>query len=84
MKKRCGVTGLVSKKTEAFYPGFNQRVEAATSSYSATDKFLQYIYSMLVAKNHQMIQSRCLVHEFSFTDILFHSILYGCRFLLLL
>ena len=24
---------------------------------------------MLVAKNHQKIQSRCLVHEFSFTDI---------------
>ena len=44
-------------------------MEAATSSYSATGKFLQYIYSMLVAKNHQKIQSRCLVQEFSFTDI---------------
>ena len=44
-------------------------MEAATSSYSATGKFLQYIYSMLAAKNHQKIQSRCLVQEFSFTDI---------------
>ena len=44
-------------------------METATSSYSATGKFLQYIYSMLAAKNHQKIQSRCLVQEFSFTDI---------------
>ena len=27
-------------------------VEAATSSYSATEEFLQYIYSAFVAKNH--------------------------------
>ena len=50
-------------------------MKAATSSYSATSffaiEFLQYIYSVLVAKNHQKIQSRCLVHEFSFTDIFF-------------
>ena len=35
----------------------------ATSSYSVTDKFLQYIYSVLVAKNHQKIRSRCLVYS---------------------
>ena len=34
----------------------------ATSSYSATGEFLQYIYSVLVAKNHQNIRSRCLVY----------------------
>ena len=44
-------------------------MEAATSSYSATGKFLRYIYSVLVAKNHHKIRSRCLVHKFSFADI---------------
>ena len=29
---------------------FNERVEAATSNYSATGKFLQYTYSVLVAE----------------------------------
>ena len=55
--------------TEALYAELNEIVEEATSSYSATDEFLQYIHSVLVAKNHQKIRSRCLVHEFSFTDI---------------
>ena len=60
MKKKYWGTGLVSeKKTEALYPELNGRVEAATSSYSATDEFLQYIYFVLVAKNHQKIRSRC-------------------------
>ena len=84
MKKKCGGTGLVSEKTEPLYAELNERVEAATSSYSATRKFLQYIYSMPGAKNHQKIRSRCLIHEFSFTDIFFNSILYDCGFLLLL
>ena len=43
--------GLVSEKTEALYAELNERVEAATSSYSATGEFLQYIYSVLAAKN---------------------------------
>ena len=59
-------TVLISEKTEALYAEFNQRAEAATSSYSATGDFLQYIHSLLVTKNHQII---CLVHEFSFTDV---------------
>ena len=54
-----GGTGLVSEKTEALYAEPNERVEAATSSYSATGEFLQYIYSVPVANNHQKIQSRC-------------------------
>ena len=60
-------TGLVSEKMEALYAEPNERVETATSMYSETGDFLQYIYSVLVAKNHQKIWSRCLVHEFSFT-----------------
>ena len=75
-------------------------MEAATSSYSATVEFLQYIYSMLEDKNHQTIRSICLAHEFFFTDIFqrnwFQSSfikekffvaafnLYWCGFLLLL
>ena len=47
-----GGTGLISEKTEALYAELNERAEAATSSYSATGAFLQYIYSVLVAKNN--------------------------------
>ena len=70
MQKKYRGTELVSEKTEALFAELNQRVEAATSSYSATGEFLQYIYSMLVDKNHQTIRPRCLAYEFSFTDIL--------------
>ena len=38
-RKRNGDKGLVSEKTEAFYAELNKRVEAATSSYSATGNF---------------------------------------------
>ena len=31
--------------------------------------FLQCFYFVLVAKNHQKIQSGCLIHEFSFKYI---------------
>ena len=61
--------GLISEKTEALYVELNERAEAATSSYSAPGDFSQYTYSVFVAKNQKKIQSRCLVHEFSFTDI---------------
>ena len=82
--KKYWDTGLVSEKTEALHAELNETVEAATSSYSATNKFLRYIYSVLVAKNHHKIRSRCLVHKFSFADIFLNSGLYGCGFLLLL
>ena len=59
---------LVSEKMEALYTELNERVDAATSSYSSTGEFLQYIYFMLPAKNYMKIRSRCLVHEFSFRD----------------
>ena len=60
-----GVRGYCLKKTEDLHAEHNERAEAATSSYSAADDFLQCIYSVLVAKNHLKFQSRC----FSFTDI---------------
>ena len=41
-------------------------MEAATNSYYAKGDFLQYAYSVLVAKSHNKIRSRCLVHEFFF------------------
>ena len=68
-EKKYMSTGLLSEKTEALYAELKKRAEAATSSYSVKGDFLRYIYSVLVAKNHQKIQSRCLVHDFSFTDI---------------
>ena len=52
MKEEYGGTGLLSEKTEALHAELNERVETATSSYSAEVDFLQYIYSVLVAKNH--------------------------------
>ena len=67
--KKYGGTGLNSEKTEVLYAEINERVKGATSSYSAAGGFLQYVYSVLVAENYQKIQSRCLVYEFSFTDV---------------
>ena len=69
MKKKYGVRALISEKMGALYAELSKRAEAATSSYFATDDFLQCIYSVLVAKNHQKIRSKCLVHKFSITDI---------------
>ena len=54
-EKKNGGIGLVSEKTEALHAELNERVEAATSKYSATGQFLQYIYSVLAGKNHQKI-----------------------------
>ena len=69
MKKKYGGTGLISEKTETLFGELNEREEAATNSYSASGDFLQYVYSVLVAKNHQKIESRYFLHMFSFTDI---------------
>ena len=68
-EKKYGGTELVSEKTEALFAELNERVEAATSSYSATGEFLQYIYSVLVDKNHQKVRTTCLARGFFFTDI---------------
>ena len=50
--KKFGGTGLLPEEAEALYAELNERVEAATSSYSAAVEFLKYISSVLVAKNH--------------------------------
>ena len=54
--------GLIAEKSEALYAELNEKAEATTGSYSATDDFLQYSYSVLVAKNHQKIRSWCLAY----------------------
>ena len=71
MKKNIGDKGLISEKKrgQVLYAVLNEGAQAATGSYSITGDSLQYIYSLPVTKNHWNIQSRCLVHEFSFTDI---------------
>ena len=61
--------GLISEKTEVLCAVLNERAEAAIGNYSITGDSLQYIYSLPVTKNHRNIRPRCLVHEFSFTDI---------------
>ena len=67
MKKNMGVRGYFLKK-QVLHAEINEKVEATTSSYSAKVDFLQYIYSVLVAKNHYKIRLRCLGYEFSFID----------------
>ena len=47
-----GSTGLLSEGTEAVRVKLSKRAKAASSSYSVAVHFLQYIYSVLVAKNH--------------------------------
>ena len=47
-----GHTELLSEKTEAFHGELNERAETATSSFFAAVDFFQYIYSMLMTKNH--------------------------------
>ena len=52
-EKNIGIQGyFLKKKMEALHAKLNERAKAATSSYSAAVGFLQYIYSVLVAKNH--------------------------------
>ena len=51
------------------YAEVKETVEAATSIDSATGELLRCVYSVLVIKDHQNIRSKCLVDEFSFTDI---------------
>ena len=51
--------GLISEKKEVLYAELNERAEAGTGSYSETGDSLQYIFFVLVTKNHRNIQSRC-------------------------
>ena len=67
--KKYEGTELISEKTEVLHAELKERAEAATGSYSVTGDSLQYSYSVPVSKNNRNIRSRCLVHEFSLTDI---------------
>ena len=62
MRKKYGGTGLISEKTEALYAEPNKRAEAATSFYSAQAICL---WLRIIRRSDE----RCLVHEFSFIDI---------------
>ena len=53
----------------------NEIAKASTISYPALGEF---IYSALVAKIHQKIRSKCLVHEFSSSHF-FNDINHGYR-----
>ena len=44
--------GLFSEKMEALHAELNERVEAASSSYSPVANFLYYIYLVHVTNNH--------------------------------
>ena len=55
LSKKIWNMGLISQKTRALHLELNERANVATNSYSATGNFLQYIYYVLVAKNHLKI-----------------------------
>ena len=66
--KKYGGTRLISEKMEALYE-LKERVETATSSYSAGVDFLQYIYQVLVTENHYKIQSKNFPSQIFFNKI---------------
>ena len=80
-----GDAGLFSEKPEALYAELTERPKAATSSYSATGDFLQYVYSVLVTKNHQKIRSSLKILNFTNfpSQIFFNDINQGYRAALL-
>ena len=89
--RKYGSTGLICEKPEALYAKLRERQEAFTNSYFKTGHFLEYTYSLLVAKDHEKILSRCLVLEFSLQGSYIEeklfvaaSVLFECDYLLLL
>ena len=56
IENKYGGTGLISEKTKALYIGLNERAEAATSSYSVTSDFWQYVYSVPVTENQNPLK----------------------------
>ena len=81
-KKRWG-KALVFEKIGGFcHAELNERVEVATSSYFATDIFVQRIYSVLVAKNYQNFLSRRYINIKK--KYLAASFVFGCPYILLL
>ena len=49
--------GLISEKAEVLQAELNEGVKIATSCYSTAGDFLQCIYSVIVATNHQKFRS---------------------------
>ena len=64
MKKNTGVWAKFLKKRKLCLQSLTKEWKQPPVVISATGEFSQYIYSMLVDKNHQ----KSLAHEFSFTD----------------
>ena len=52
---------IYKQTSEIFQAKLNERAEVTTGGYLVTGDFLQCIGSVLVAKNRQKFQSRCLV-----------------------
>ena len=75
MEKKCGGTGLTSKKVETLETELNERAKQPSAVNPQEAIFFQCMNSVLV---DQKFQSRCLVHKFSFTDI-FSNIKNGYR-----
>ena len=55
-RKNFGGAGLNSEKTEVLYAELYKKAEAATGKYPVTGDFLQYIYSVLMTKDHRNIR----------------------------
>ena len=68
-RKKCGDTKLVSEKTEALYMQNLAKQWKEPPVIILQQANFYNTYSVVVAKNHQNIRSRFLVHEFSLTDI---------------
>ena len=76
-KKNRG-TKLISEKKKFCKPNLTKEQKQSPMTTSQQTIFLPCIYSVLVPKNPQKFRLRCLVQEFSFTDI-FNDINHGYR-----
>ena len=88
-EKKYGGTGLISEKTEALYAELNERAEAATNRYSATDDFLQYnifirfIWLLLIIAFIKRWAERCTLQFHRASLISFHNLTSNCLCILL-
>ena len=68
----------MSEKIEVLYAEINKIVEAATSSYSSTGYFLQYIYSELVLRFIRRSNQGVQLMNFP-SQIFFNNVNHGYR-----
>ena len=66
--KKIWSCGLLSEKTEVCMQNLMKKWKQLPA-VTLQQSIFYNIYSTLVAKNHKNIWSRCLIHEFSSTDI---------------